>query len=90
MVPTVLTLLLFGCIAAAALIVGLLFVWGWRRRRSWPLLLAAVLWIGYALWEAGVQWFTPEADIRVDLLVIYPLLAIVTVLALLSLRRARR
>lgn len=51
-----------------------------RRRR--PLLLAAVAWALYAAWEWLVQVRTPEANIRADLLVIWPVLAILSVWAL--------
>jgi hypothetical protein len=51
-------------------------------RQSGPLLVAAVAWGLYAAWEWLVQWRTPEADIRVDLLVIWPILAILSAWAL--------
>jgi hypothetical protein len=43
----------------------------------------AVLWLAYAIWEWVVLTKTPEADIRVDLLLIWPLIAVVTLGALL-------
>ena len=51
-------------------------------RHPRPLLLAAAGWVLYAAWEWLVRIRTPEADIRVDLLVIWPVLAIVSVWAL--------
>ena len=42
------------------------------------LLVIAILWGVYALWEWLVVTQSPEANIRVDLLVIWPLLAILT------------
>ncbi len=36
-------------------------------------------WLAYDAWEWLVMTRTPEADIRVDLLVIWPILAILTV-----------
>ena len=45
-----------------------------RHPRS--LLLASITWGLYAAWEWLVQIKTPEANIRVDLLVIWPVLAI--------------
>jgi hypothetical protein len=58
------------------------------RFRSTPLLVTAALWGLYALWE----WRAMELglDIRVDLLVIYPVLLIVSVAALLLAYRWRR
>jgi hypothetical protein len=46
------------------------------------LLIAATVWGLYAGWEWLVQIKTPEANIRVDLLVIWPLLAILSAWAL--------
>lgn len=43
----------------------------------------ALLWLAYAAWEWLVLVRTPEANIRVDLLVIWPALALVTLWALL-------
>ncbi len=54
-----------------------------RQRRSvrWPL-AAAIAWATYAAWEWLVLVKTPEADIRVDLLLIYPGLVLLSVWAL--------
>jgi hypothetical protein len=51
-----------------------------RRFRSWPLFATAALWGLYALWE----WlaFEKRWNIRVDLLLIYPLLFGASVTAL--------
>lgn len=49
-----------------------------RARRSTGLLVAAVGWLAYAGWEWWVWAATPEANIRVDLLVIWPVLASLT------------
>ncbi len=51
-----------------------------RHPRS--LLVATTAWGLYAAWEWLVQIKTPEANIRVDLLVIWPVLAIVSAWAL--------
>jgi hypothetical protein len=58
-----------------------------KRRR--PILVAAITWVLYAGWEWLVQARTPEANIRVDLMVIWPLLATVTAWALIALQRRR-
>lgn len=52
--------------------------WASGRRPAAALLVAALGWLAYAGWEWLVQIQTPEADIRIDLLVIWPLLAILT------------
>jgi hypothetical protein len=51
-------------------------------RRPRPLLVPAVAWVLYALWEWLVHVLTPEANIRVDLLLIWPALAIISAWAL--------
>lgn len=56
-------------------------------RSPGPLLVAAVAWGLYAAWEWLVQWRTPEANIRVDLLVIWPVLAILSLWALVRVLR---
>jgi hypothetical protein len=54
---------------------------GSGRHPQW-LLVPAIVWILYAAWEWLVLVRTPEANIRVDLLVIWPALAILSVFAL--------
>lgn len=56
-------------------------------RRPRPLLIASIVWAFYASWECLIQIKTPEANIRVDLLVIWPVLAILSTLALFRLFR---
>ncbi len=59
-----------------------------RRLRS--LLIASIAWLLYAGWELLVLIRTPEANIRVDLLVIWPVLAILSIWAILSFFMRRR
>ena len=51
-------------------------------RHSRPMFFAAVAWSGYAAWEWLVLIKTPEANIRVDLILILPVLAALSVWAL--------
>jgi hypothetical protein len=51
-------------------------------RRPASLLIASTAWGVYAAWEWLVLIKTPEANIRVDLLLLWPVLAILTVWAL--------
>ncbi len=44
--------------------------------------IAALAWLAYAAWEMVVAWRTPEANIRVDLLVIWPVLALLSLWAI--------
>jgi len=48
------------------------------------LLVPTLAWLAYAAWEWLVWVKTPEANIRVDLLMIWPLLAILTLWAAVS------
>jgi hypothetical protein len=47
-------------------------------RNARPLLVAAIAWGLYAAWEWLVVVRTPEANIRVDLLAIWPALALLS------------
>jgi hypothetical protein len=49
-----------------------------QTRRWPPLLIAAIAWGLYAAWELLVNVVSPEANIRVDLLLIWPALALLT------------
>ena len=48
-------------------------------RNPRPLLVVASAWAAYAAWEWLVLVRTPEANIRVDLMVVWPLLLIVSI-----------
>jgi hypothetical protein len=50
-------------------------------------LAATIAWTAYAAWEWLILVRTPEANIRVDLLLIYPALAILSAWALYRLLR---
>ncbi|MCU0592197.1 MAG: hypothetical protein MUC57_12090 [Desulfobacterales bacterium] len=72
-------------VVAIAFLVGYLVPWFTalgNRRRLGSLLIASIAWGVYAAWEWLVQVRTPEANIRVDLLVIWPVLLIISAWAL--------
>lgn len=48
-------------------------------RRSTALRTVGVAWLLYAAWEWLVLVATPDADVRVDLLLIWPLLAAISI-----------
>jgi hypothetical protein len=73
-----------------ALLVATALALVWRSCRSRTALVAAVLWLAYTGWEITVSEDRLDANIRIDLLVIYPLLAVLTVLAVWSGWRASR
>ena len=63
-----------------AVVLGLLYHWS----RSKPALYAAIAWLVYTAWELGMhaRWLcSGECNIRVDLLVIYPVLLMGSLLA---------
>lgn len=74
---------------ALALIPVCVLVALWTRSRSRVTLTAAALWAAYFGWEIFVSEDRPDANIRIDLLAIYPLLLVVTVWGVWSGRRAR-
>ena len=59
-----------------------------NRRRASSLLIASFVWGVYAAWEWLVQEKTPEANIRVDLLVIWPIVAILSAWAVYRVLRS--
>ncbi len=61
---------------------------GAGRNPRW-LLVAAIAWALYAAWEWLILVRTPEANIRVDLLLIWPVLALLSAWALFRLFRSR-
>ena len=69
-------------LAAAALFLAVYFALRFSPlgagRNPRPLLVAAVAWMAYAAWEWLILLRTPEANIRVDLLIIWPALAILS------------
>jgi hypothetical protein len=73
------------------LVVAILFLTGYLvlrfavlgiARNTRPLIISSIAWALYSAWELLVQTKTPEANIRVDLLVIWPVLAILSAWAL--------
>lgn len=75
-------------IAVATALLVMFGVLGFTRDRwPWPLMWATGLWAAFAVWE----WFVSrEANIRVDLFLIYPVLLITTLWALWSSFRSHR
>jgi hypothetical protein len=53
------------------------FRYKWSSVRSWPLLIPAIAWILFAIWERHCT--IKESNIRVDLLLIYPVLIVVSI-----------
>jgi hypothetical protein len=76
----------------AAVIGALLLVLGRSRRRR-TAVGVGIVWLLYFAYESGMQqrWLcTGECNIRIDLLLIYPVLLILLVAAAVSLSRASR
>jgi formate hydrogenlyase subunit 3/multisubunit Na+/H+ antiporter MnhD subunit len=76
----------------AAMIGALLLGLGWRSRRRIVGVVGAI-WLLYAAYETGMQqrWLcSGECNIRIDLLLIYPLLLLSLLVVGVSLLRRRR
>jgi len=71
-------ILLVAAVFAGAWWITRSSTWGAARHPS-ALLIPAICWLIYAVWEWAVMHWTPEADVRVDLLILWPALGIVTV-----------
>ena len=74
-------------------VIGLLFLVAYgvigrsplrQGRNLRPLLIAGIAWGIYAGWEWLVLVRTPEANIRVDLLLIWPVLVIISLWAIIG------
>jgi hypothetical protein len=68
---------------------ALLALWIWSGRRL--VLVVAVAWLLYLPYEYGMKWrilCSGEGNIRVDLLLLYPALVILSILAAVSALRA--
>ena len=79
--------------ALVQLVIGVIFLITYFLARNNPnlhakaLLLPTILWLAWAVWEWGIFHFTPEANIRVDLLIILPVALIVSIAAVVMLFR---
>ena len=67
------------------------FALAWVRRRRASVLVAAIAWLAYFAYELGI-WLrvlcTGECNIRVDLLVFYPVLLALSAWAVVAILRA--
>ena len=74
---------------AVAIGLGLLLLGRWSRRRV--VVAAGVAWLYYGIYELGMQQrllCSGECNIRIDLLVIHPLLLLALIAAVVSMVRA--
>lgn len=58
--------------------------------RAKALLAPAALWLLWAVWEWGILRFSPGADIRIDLLLIIPIVFIASIVGIVMLFRRRQ
>ncbi len=79
-------------VPAALLLLSLAKSGGGRHPPKRLVITTSIMWISYAIWEYRVSlWAATEvAPIRVDLLLIYPLLALMTILSVAALWRHGR
>lgn len=74
----------------AAWVIALVFVYLWVQRRRRLLLVAGLGWATYGGYEAMMRaglLCSGECNIRVDLIVLYPLLAVLSIAAVVQSRR---
>jgi len=93
----ILPLTMMGAIFILAPLAGLvptiIFSVFYFKNKRWPILLAAILWAAYTIFEYLMHariLCSGECNIRVDLLVIYPLIWAVSIMAIVSIFRSRR
>jgi hypothetical protein len=76
-----------------AAVIGAFLIGLGRQRGRRTAIVVGVIWLLYAAYETAMRlrWLcTGECNIRIDLLLIYPLLLAITVVGIVSLLRARR
>lgn len=76
-----------------ALMPAVVFFGFYRASRRRVTLVAAVVWVAYAAYELAMRrrWLcSGECNIRVDLLLIYPMLAVMSLIGLVAASRGRR
>lgn len=80
-------IMLFSLASVVAAVVGAsLFLMG-RRQGVRAVRRIGLAWLAYAAYELAVQVVTPEASIRADLLLFYPVLLLGLTWALIALAR---
>jgi flagellar biosynthesis protein FliQ len=75
-----------------AAVIGVFLAGLGQQRRRPTAIVVGVIWLLYAAYETAMRlrWLcSGECNIRVDLLLIYPLLLAITVVGIVSLLRAR-
>ena len=77
-------------VISALFFIGYLFTRSNPNLRANALLAPAVLWLLWAVWEWIILRFSPEANIRVDLLLIFPIALIVSIVGVIMLFRRRK
>lgn len=93
MMPLMMMGSLFVVAPFLALVPAAVFGWLYLLSKRWPNLVAASLWGLYAAYESAMYLrilCSGECNIRIDLLLLYPLLLIISLLAIISSLRWRR
>ncbi len=73
---------------AGILFIGFFVLLASHRFRSWPILIPAFVWSLFVPWEAYCK--AQRYNIRVDLLLLYPILVVVTIWGIAMAFRRRR
>ena len=75
---------------AGLFFIGYLFTRSNPNLRAKALLMPALLWLLWAVWEWIILRVTPEADLRIDLLLIFPIVFIASIVGIIMLFRRRK
>jgi hypothetical protein len=76
-----------------ALVPGLLLLGAYRAFPRRAALVAGVVWLLYAVYELGMQrrWLcSGECNIRIDLFLVYPVLAVISIAGIVATARAAK
>jgi hypothetical protein len=74
-------------LVAATFLVAFILVSRARKRPVWAFLIPILAWIAYGLWEISLPG--KGMNIRIDLLLIYPVLFVLTIVGLFMARAKR-
>lgn len=93
LLPLTLMGVVFILAPLAGLVPTIIFLTFYFKQKHGPILLVAIIWAAYTVYEFLMHariLCTGECNIRVDLLVIYPLILAVSIIAIVSIFRSRR
>lgn len=76
-----------------ALLPASIFAWFYLKSRHWVVLIASFLWVLYTAYEYSMKLrilCSGECNIRIDLVLIYPLLLLISILAIMIIIKKKK